>query len=612
MKNLFFCIVVLVASTLYGQVMPVTHFEFPASFASGDITTTAHGILGGEFITTDGSANIYDIEHMRQVGSNTDDYIPVDPVYRLTDGGFYTRAMTTDNDTVLIYTSHYADEWTVLNPHADITVAKPQNGENIGVQSLLYFNDKPVYIYSIYEGSVNPSDPPENRRRAEVYMYNFDSNAFELAHYHFFTNTFFLYSITNIADNELLFVEGFGSHRISRILYNPEDGSVNESLQYNVNQEAGIRLVSTYHAVYNPDDNEVLLALGVQLLSTNGLARGVYRLRLNSEIGDEPRMEKVFELSATMQGTINNFQYVNEEKIGTGYFWYNRRPNGQTITFPDGTQEFHPLGIYLMSLDFENVEPISFGENADMITGICTDVYSYENKLYMTSTPSSPAGPWSPISLQSAGEWTRSDGLVIIDFDPEIEENDTIPSDTTIIDTSIVDTNIIVRVESLYITGPETLLLGEPTQLSVELFPYNASNTDVAWSIVSGNGENAVLSSNTPGLIQANGIGTVTVQVTALDGSGISATKQFFVDEPTSVSSVRDQEIRLWPNPTSHRLQVSGVQYADNFAVYSIDGRIMNINIQDGGDHIIIDVNNLPIGMYFIRTENEMLKFQKQ
>ena len=63
--------------------------------------------------------------------------------------------------------------------------------------------------------------------------------------------------------------------------------------------------------------------------------------------------------------------------------------------------------------------------------------------------------------------------------------------------------------------------VGKTTQMSYAVYPKNAFDNGVTWSIAAGTGSATI--DKVSGLLKATGIGTVTVTATANDGSGKTA-----------------------------------------------------------------------------------------
>jgi len=106
-------------------------------------------------------------------------------------------------------------------------------------------------------------------------------------------------------------------------------------------------------------------------------------------------------------------------------------------------------------------------------------------------------------------------------------------------DTSGVTTTIRIpiqkaKVSSITISGGTSVSVGSTLQLSATVRPDNAENKKVTWSIASGA---SYASIDASGKLTASAVGTVTVKVTADDGSGTSATYTVKVT-PIKVTSI--------------------------------------------------------------------------
>jgi uncharacterized protein YjdB len=81
-----------------------------------------------------------------------------------------------------------------------------------------------------------------------------------------------------------------------------------------------------------------------------------------------------------------------------------------------------------------------------------------------------------------------------------------------------------ILVESISILGND-ITDGEPQQLSVDVLPANAENKDVIWSV----SDSEIATIDQSGLLQPVNSGTVDVTASAIDGSGVTATRSFSI-----------------------------------------------------------------------------------
>ncbi|MDR1610570.1 MAG: Ig-like domain-containing protein [Candidatus Symbiothrix sp.] len=104
-----------------------------------------------------------------------------------------------------------------------------------------------------------------------------------------------------------------------------------------------------------------------------------------------------------------------------------------------------------------------------------------------------------------------------------------------------------IMVTSISITatgGAKTLVVGQTLQLSANVQPSNATNKTVTWSIVLGT---AATINPTTGLVTGTGSGTVIVQASASDGSGITAIYPIEVSMPTGAGFEQGYNIYCYP-----------------------------------------------------------------
>jgi hypothetical protein len=93
-------------------------------------------------------------------------------------------------------------------------------------------------------------------------------------------------------------------------------------------------------------------------------------------------------------------------------------------------------------------------------------------------------------------------------------------------------------------------------------------------------------------------------------GGGFSYDRS--TDQSLSTSEFElDNKIKLFPNPSSDFIQISGLSRTENYRIYNIVGaEIKNGYISDNG---ILDIKNLTNGLFFLTFENRStLKFIKK
>ena len=127
-------------------------------------------------------------------------------------------------------------------------------------------------------------------------------------------------------------------------------------------------------------------------------------------------------------------------------------------------------------------------------------------------------------------------------------------------------------------------------QLKTTVFPLNATNKTVTWSLVNGAGLAAI---NTTGLVTAIDNGVVTAKATANDGSGIYGLMDIPIfmenSELTSIVVTRD-EIRITLNSNYISWKAG---------LYNYQGALVLSNLINS-DIFVFDISSLPTGMYLV------------
>lgn len=595
MKQLILGISVILSIAIHAQEYisaPNGEFRYSNDYVNGDVFAMNKGIAGGEFtvINDSGAVNIYDFTHNRQVGTNAELFIPIEKVLTLSDTSYYTRAIRVNQgDTVLIYTPSYDDEWRVLDPHDGVPAGWEYN--DVKLQSIFYMNDLPAYMYSVYQGSIGTDS---NSRRSELYLYNFNTESFELVYQHFFPNSFFIRDIENISHTEVFWYEGFGSNRLGIWSFNEVDKSVNRTM-YNTIDLANIVIANGFHHAYNHVDNEVLLAILAQEISNNNnLIQGVYRLKLN-ELISGPRLEKKFELSFNMDMTSNNFKYVDDSLIGQGYLWYHRRPNGQTLTYETGEDTFFGPGLYLISSQMNSSSNL-LGNfyNTHILEGICANIYTNSGKVYLSSNNYLTSGNVLPVLVYNTitQQLTHSNGLLVLDFNEYVEE--------------LITTDSIVIINKI-----DSMFVGQSHAFEAVQYPANVDSAGVIWSLEILEGENLgeliEMSSPFVQLITALNEGVVKIRVSAIDNENIfdEHTVVFYnksdQNEDNNITSLNNQsglETLIWPNPTSEKLLLKNFPDEERL-LYNMTGKLVG---RFNATQTSIDLLNYPKGLYFLNV----------
>ncbi|MCD8528327.1 MAG: T9SS type A sorting domain-containing protein [Candidatus Pacebacteria bacterium] len=550
--------------------------------------------LGGNFSTAVGS-HIYDLATDASIGTNSNEFTPLDKIIRLDGGGFYTKARhIASGDTVLIHTDAATSDWTILTPHKGSNTAFTMSDEREWLRDLIHINNKPGYVYVLYGGTVHTTNAA---KRAQIYVFNFETQSFEIV-WNYPLDVFFVSHVENISSDELVYIEGFGSRRISILKYNGETQSFDET-HWDVGDLANIGITGTRFVEYNNQSNELLIGIIGMTLQGQGL-EAFFRFRLGDLEEGQVRMEEVFRLSGVMSQNHNAFYPIHDEILGEGYIWYNRPSSGQNIFFENFNIVFAPRGLYLIAPDFSSITPYALGEGITDIGGFATDLYATNGKIYITHQPSNPAGLGitEGIHLRIDDQWILADGLVIFDYNPPIIN----PVDPIL--TESID--IINAIESLEV--------GKSHFFSALQNPFDVDSPGLTWSITTlesrSGGTVATIDQN--GRLTALSHGKVLVRVTANDnGLFDEIMVSIFEKEtgPTSIHTPAKLEYVLYPNPARDYIVIAGD--VTDITLYNMIGKRMDVSMTPTNDGVTGSVHHLPAGMYVIHTNKGTVSFVK-
>jgi uncharacterized protein YjdB len=188
----------------------------------------------------------------------------------------------------------------------------------------------------------------------------------------------------------------------------------------------------------------------------------------------------------------------------------------------------------------------------------------------------------------------------------------------------------VVLVSSISITSVGNVntisVPGGTLQLGASIFPSNASNKTIAWSIVNGTGSASV---NASGLVQAISNGTITVVARSTDGSNKSnsvsgiITNQVVLKiagnsetyEKTNVS--QHEGLILYPNPASNEVFVSIPESSEGMnsgIVYIVNtaGKSLITKQMDFKTDAIIDLSSLAAGIYIVLVKVNDITYTKK
>ena len=81
-------------------------------------------------------------------------------------------------------------------------------------------------------------------------------------------------------------------------------------------------------------------------------------------------------------------------------------------------------------------------------------------------------------------------------------------------------------------------------------------------------------------------------------------------DNALSTESVSENEVMLFPNPVSDRLNMKGIKKTSDFEIFSTDGKLIRKGKYSPSQ--TIDVSRLKVGVYFLKINAKSFKFVKE
>jgi len=172
--------------------------------------------------------------------------------------------------------------------------------------------------------------------------------------------------------------------------------------------------------------------------------------------------------------------------------------------------------------------------------------------------------------------------------------------------TDTLSINIVFHfVDSVLVTTAEnldTITVEDEIQMTADVYPANASNPYVTWSVTPG-----TLASISPeGLLNAVAAGEVTVTATATDGSSAVGSKDIVIKVLVGMKDpfVHDG-VRIYPNPlTDGKCRLTGIKEFSRAEILDLQGRVMKTIGLTGQDAIDVELDIRP-GIYLVRFSDE-------
>ena len=80
-------------------------------------------------------------------------------------------------------------------------------------------------------------------------------------------------------------------------------------------------------------------------------------------------------------------------------------------------------------------------------------------------------------------------------------------------------------------------------------------------------------------------------------------------NEYVGLAEESSQELAIFPNPVHDVLTLRNLQGKQNVSIYAIDGRL--VKSFETSENQIVDISDLPIGLYLVKTQTQTLKMIK-
>jgi xyloglucan-specific exo-beta-1,4-glucanase len=141
---------------------------------------------------------------------------------------------------------------------------------------------------------------------------------------------------------------------------------------------------------------------------------------------------------------------------------------------------------------------------------------------------------------------------------------------------------------------------GGTLQLQTQVLPANATNSQITWSITSGE-TLATVSDN--GLVTAIADGTITVRATAADGSTVFDEIEIEITNQnvTGVEQLISEKFGIYPIPVRDLLKVDNSNLINGISVADMKGCMIKALSKTSSELRSVSFADLPIGMYVLR-----------
>ena len=140
-------------------------------------------------------------------------------------------------------------------------------------------------------------------------------------------------------------------------------------------------------------------------------------------------------------------------------------------------------------------------------------------------------------------------------------------------------------------------------------FHLAAQSTQMTIHFNDGTERSYYMSENDRVYFEDNETLVVELAPTKSDRFNLADIRKITCDKSESVSEVSNASVQLFPNPSHDAFLLRNLNERQTVCIYALDGRIMK-SFETTVDQWI-DISDLPIGLYLVKTEHQTLKMIK-
>ena len=141
------------------------------------------------------------------------------------------------------------------------------------------------------------------------------------------------------------------------------------------------------------------------------------------------------------------------------------------------------------------------------------------------------------------------------------------------------------------------------------VFPLTAQSTLMTIHFNDGTERSYYMSENDRVYFEDNETLVVELAPTKSDRFNLADIRKITCAETENVSETSSASVQLFPSPAHDVFLLRNLKERQTVSIYALDGRILK-SFETAGDQWI-DISDLPIGLYLVKTEHQTLKMIK-